>query len=314
MYSIAGIFEPKGNTASASDASSAGSAKGSDGSAAGSKAAGSKAAGSAGKTAAGGAGTAGTAGTAATGTAKRALHNFDAYAGQGHTVGVDKSGSMYDGYYSWSSQACPVCPNRRQLSENGDASSASGGGDSANDHPVGGMALGVSHNGRSKIHGPGHGPDVSASHFVDGHVEGATDPAVDEHSSFNDGFAVYARFFHPKGIAVLPDGGTIWVGDQGNNRIRNISCAGIGAPTFEPSAVPTHRPSAVPTFVPSAKPSAVPTAKPSAAAVVLPPKVVKPAPAPAPAPAAALALRITAALTASPLPRSALSLTPSGRG
>jgi hypothetical protein len=194
----------------------------------------------------------------------------------GETVGVSRSGSMFDGYYSYSSSQClaSACPHRRSLSEDGaDGSGNSEGGDGDYDSNesrlVGGLALGMSDNGGGNLHGPGHGAAVSASHYVDGHQSGMTNPNIDEHSSFNDGFAVYARFFHPKGITVSYSGATIWVGDQGNNRIRNISCSGIGAPTFNPTAEPTLRPSPSaalsppPTFRPSAMPVYKPTSKPA---------------------------------------------------
>jgi hypothetical protein len=95
-------------------------------------------------------------------------------------------------------------------------------------------------------------------------MSGMTDPFIKshiEHSSFDDGFAVYARFFKPLGITVTPDGSVIWIADAGNNRIRNISCAGIGAPTFDPTAEPTKRPTADPTLKPSAHPSELPVPK-----------------------------------------------------
>ena len=114
-------------------------------------------------------------------------------------------------------------------------------------------------------HGGGkisHHAAASASHYTNGHMSGMTSPGVDEHSSFDDGFAPYARFFFIYGITVRPDGSVIWAADAGNNKIRNISCTGIGAPTFDPTAEPTKRPVFDPTASPSFKPSAVPSSKP----------------------------------------------------
>jgi hypothetical protein len=75
---------------------------------------------------------------------------------------------------------------------------------------------------------------------------------VVEHGSYQDGFAVYAQFFKPMGITVKSDGSTLWIGDYGNNRIRNITCSSLTAPTFAPTALPTHVPTAKPTTLPTA--------------------------------------------------------------
>jgi len=77
---------------------------------------------------------------------------------------------------------------------------------------------------------------------------------VVEHGSYQDGFAVYAQFFKPMGITVKSDGSTLWIGDYGNNRIRNITCSSLTAPTFAPTALPTHVPTAKPTTLPTAAP------------------------------------------------------------
>jgi len=103
-----------------------------------------------------------------------------------------------------------------------------------------------------------------------------TAPGVDEHSSFDDGFAAYARFFYPYGITIRDDGSVIWIADAGNNKIRNISCTGIEAPTFDPTAAPTKRPSFVPTQLPTAKTKAlVVTVVVSKAAKPVAPQVTK---------------------------------------
>jgi len=92
-----------------------------------------------------------------------------------------------------------------------------------------------------------------------------------ENGSFTDGYAVYARFFKPVGIAVTPDGSTIYVADAGNNRIRNITCSNLVAPTFAPTAVPTRWPTYTPSTAPTAstskptKSTIAPTAAPKAA-------------------------------------------------
>jgi len=77
---------------------------------------------------------------------------------------------------------------------------------------------------------------------------------VVEHGSYQDGFAVYAQFFKPMGITVKSDGSTLWIGDYGNNRIRNITCSSLTAPTFAPTALPTRVPTAKPTTLPTAAP------------------------------------------------------------
>jgi len=175
-----------------------------------------------------------------------------------------ESGSFTDGYYSYSSKQCTSCEynKNRRLAEaeggagKGDAGAAKGKGAGKGD-------------GKSHIGGHDnvakHDVQASASHYVDGHMSGMTAANVDEHSSFDDGFAVYARFFFPYAITLRPDASTFWIADAGNNRIRNISCSGVGAPTFDPTAVPSKRPTALPTAVPSLKPV---TRKPSNAPVV----------------------------------------------
>jgi hypothetical protein len=75
-----------------------------------------------------------------------------------------------------------------------------------------------------------------------------------EKGSYHDGFAAYAQFFQPMGIAVTGAGSTLWIGDYGNNRIRNITCSSLTAPTFSPTALPTHTPTARPTAAPTLKP------------------------------------------------------------
>jgi len=73
-----------------------------------------------------------------------------------------------------------------------------------------------------------------------------------EDGSFNDGSVIYARFFKPTGITIYPDASTIYIGDTGNNRVRNITCSGNSfetvEPTFAPSAVPTFTSTDVPTM------------------------------------------------------------------
>jgi hypothetical protein len=81
----------------------------------------------------------------------------------------------------------------------------------------------------------------------------SVNPVVED-GSYQDGFAVYAQFFKPMGITVKSDGSTLWIGDYGNNRIRNITCSSLTAPTFVPTALPTRKPTAKPTALPTAAP------------------------------------------------------------
>jgi len=79
-----------------------------------------------------------------------------------------------------------------------------------------------------------------------------------ETGSFNDGSPIYARFFRLTGITVFPNGDSLWVGDTGNNRVRNISCTSHDfpetfEPTFSPSAGPTYERTSVPTNAPKGK-------------------------------------------------------------
>ena len=187
----------------------------------------------------------------------------------GHVDG--NSGSLFDGYYSYSSKQCPVCEYRsRALSEDGHSEKSDEIGENGKSNRNGKSKYAKSHVGGHSNIGK-HDVQASASHYVNGHMSGMTSPDVDEHSSFDDGFAVYARFFKPYAITLRPDASVFWIADAGNNRIRNISCAGVGAPTFDPTAEPTKRPTRLPTAKPSAEPTADPTVKPSAAPVA--PKV-----------------------------------------
>jgi len=313
---IPGIFE-RSEASSLSDHQSSGSGTASaSGSASGtiggsSQASGSAAAAvssSAGSSLTGGSkagGSAGTAGTAVTATAT-ATATVAASTSKMRKLDASEmsaySGSLYDGYYSFSSDACPVCPNRRQRQLHGSSDDSEAMKvktfpmanelESSHGSSAGGASVGKTVGGMGGSHGGSHGgskvanhnPMASASHYVNGHESGKTDTYVKshiEHSSFDDGFAVYARFFKPIGITVRPDGKTIWIADAGNNKIRNISCAGMGAPTFDPTAEPTALPTLDPTFVPTAKPSFESTMKPSngAKTVKAPPAVREPAPA-----------------------------------
>jgi len=83
----------------------------------------------------------------------------------------------------------------------------------------------------------------------------SVNPVVED-GSYQDGFSVYAQFFKPMGITVKSDGSTVWIGDYGNNRIRNITCSSLTAPTFVPTALPTRKPTAKPTALPTAAPQA----------------------------------------------------------
>jgi hypothetical protein len=90
------------------------------------------------------------------------------------------------------------------------------------------------------------------------YTHGETASYIDEESSFNDGYSLYARFFKPTGIVVanLPnDILTIWVADFGNNRVRNISCANDFPTTFDPTMSPTY----FPTFEHTSRPTKNPT-------------------------------------------------------
>jgi len=133
-----------------------------------------------------------------------------------------------DGFYAFGLTTCPLC-TRRQLSD----------ADSVNTIDVDDLFW-----------------EAEATPVV--YPEGAVASVnnVVEHGSYQDGFAVYAQFFKPMGITVKSDGSTLWIGDYGNNRIRNITCSSLTAPTFAPTALPTH--------VPTAKPTALPTAAPVA--------------------------------------------------
>jgi len=208
------------------------------------------------------------ASTVAAGTHVRALKEGK----DGHEDG--NSGSMFDGYYSYSSKQCPVCEYRgRALSEDGgEGDGGDGGLHDGGDIGGDGKGKGKGKGGESHVGGHEnigkHDVKASASHYTNGHLSGFTSPDVDEHSSFDDGFAVYARFFKPYAITLRPDASVFWIADAGNNRIRNISCAGKVPITFDPTAEPTKRPTFVPTAKPSVKPSADPTVKPTGSPVV----------------------------------------------
>jgi hypothetical protein len=90
----------------------------------------------------------------------------------------------------------------------------------------------------------------------------SVNPVVED-GSYQDGFAVYAQFFKPMGITVKSDGSTVWIGDYGNNRIRNITCSSLTAPTFVPTALPTRKSTAKPTALPTETPSRNPTGSPT---------------------------------------------------
>ena len=255
------------STTAASSGGSAGSGSGKTASSGGSAAA----AGGGGKTSAAMSGAG-----ASSGSAGKASTHVRALAGKdGHMDG--ESGSFYDGYYSYSSKQCPVCEYRsraRALADKDGGDAAEGGGEGQDNGPAGhgkghgGGGDAISHVGGSANMGK-HDVKASASHYVNGHMSGLTNADVDEHSSFDDGFAVYARFFKPYAITVRGDGSVLWVADAGNNRIRNISCAGIGAPTFDPTAEPTKRPTLNPSAQPTVKPTEEPTLKPSSQPVVI---------------------------------------------
>jgi len=115
-----------------------------------------------------------------------------------------KSTYFADGFYSYDAHECPICPNRRQL--------------------------------RTK-----------AVEGVDFMTVGTQIGDYVEKGSFKDGYAHHAQFFKNLGLVATNDastGGTIYVSDFGNNRIRNITCSSLIAPSFEP----TFEPTALPTF------------------------------------------------------------------
>jgi len=130
--------------------------------------------------------------------------------------------SLYnDGYYSYNSDQCPSCDShgaRRQLLGTSSAAASQDG---------------------EKVWGVKNGPgihSIGSMYLEDG--------------SFDDGPAAYARFFMPMGIAVTGDGLVAWIGDYGNNKIRNISCSNARGPTFEPTRRPTKKPLSPPTAFP----------------------------------------------------------------
>jgi len=141
-----------------------------------------------------------------------------------------------DGFYSYGLAACPVCTRRKLDDADSGSSGEEGSGDDADDNFWYDAAVPVvlSENAVNTV--------ASVKSF--------------EKGSYHDGFAVYAQFFQPMGIAVTGTGSTLWIGDYGNNRIRNITCSSLTAPTFSPTALPTHTPTARPTAAPTNKPAA----------------------------------------------------------
>lgn len=126
-----------------------------------------------------------------------------------------------------------MCSNGRRLSVAGSAGSAGNTG-TGSDGPNGSANYG------------GSDYDVGGVH-VNTHIGSV--PGED--GSFDDGFAVYARFFKPMGITVTSAGNALWLADYGNNRIRNITCSSLTAPTFSPTELPSLSPSAEPTEAPT---------------------------------------------------------------
>jgi len=182
--------------------------------------------------ASGGSKATGTAGNG--GTTKRRLH-----------PSADSKNTFFsDGYYSYNREMCPVCANKgRRLNHNTNGS-GKGSGSASNSASKGSEIDGIS-GGLSLLPG---GSD---------YTHGETASYIDEESSFNDGYSLYARFFKPTGIVVSDlnsDILTIWVADFGNNRVRNITCADGFSPTFDPTMSPT----AFPTFEHTSKPTKSP--------------------------------------------------------
>jgi len=87
-----------------------------------------------------------------------------------------------------------------------------------------------------------------------------------EKGSFQDGSVIYAQFFKNTGITIYPDASTIYIGDTGNNRVRNITCSGAKFTTVEPTFAPTRGPTFKSTQVPSKAPALAKAVKPGKAA------------------------------------------------
>ena len=194
-----------------------------------------------------------------------------AAAGTGLSGSGSSSSTAYDdGFYSFNLTQCPVCSIRRSrhlwsdangavpLSiekflppsaaqiraadmSQGAASTGDGSSAGAGSGNLAGRSAGGGSSGGGSGSGTGKGSRSSSSYLTSSGEDG----------SFNDGFAIYARFFKPMGITVDRAGRTVWVADFGNNRVRNITCSGQLFPTFQPTDVPTPAPSAEPTEQPT---------------------------------------------------------------
>lgn len=150
------------------------------------------------------------------------IDSASATGGGSKVSAISATSTVYaDGYYSWNLQDCPnVCANRR-LEEIKSPYELIAAMHRENDKEENLMTVG------SQLGNYGN-----QLQFEDG--------------SYKDGYAVYAKFFKPVGIAIRSDAYTLWVADAGNNALRNISCHSGDAPTFMPTQVPTQLPTGAP--------------------------------------------------------------------
>ena len=76
-------------------------------------------------------------------------------------------------------------------------------------------------------------------------------------AAFADGTGANASFYYSMGLTLSSDGGTLFVADSKNERIRAV---GTGlAPTSSPTLQPTPLPTAQPTLQPTLEPTSAPT-------------------------------------------------------